>query len=88
MGKGKKYIKKSADGRFFWHIENPRFDPIDIDKKTKLWLSSDYLFSERVKENPTDAYNELKNLIDLNKEKENYEECSSLIDLRDRYFVF
>ena len=51
MGKGKRYIKKSADGRFFLHIEAPEYS-IDPEKKSKLWLSSPYLLEESLKQDP------------------------------------
>jgi hypothetical protein len=86
MGKGKRYIKKSADGRFFLFIEKPTYPPIDIEKKTKLWLSSEYLLVESIKENHNLALEQMDDMIEWNRRNEKYEICSRLLGLREKYF--
>ena len=81
MGKSKKYIKKSADGRFFLFVEKPDYK-IDQERKTKLWISSDYLFNESVKENKVGTLQIIDNLISWNETAENFESCSRLLELR------
>jgi len=83
MAKSKKYIKRSADGRFFLFIEKSDYS-IDPENKTKLWISSSYLFDESVKENKQEAMRTLDNLISWNEENENFENCSKLLELRQR----
>ena len=84
MEKGRKYIKKSADGRFFLHIDKPEYQ-IDLDRKTKLWTSSDYLFSEAIKEDPEGAKNTLDLLIKWNEIQQNFEECNKLVILKKMF---
>lgn len=86
MGKGKKYIKRSADGRFFLFIEKPTYKPIDIEKKTQLWLSSEYLIQESIKENQNLAFEQIEKMIEWNRTNEKYEVCTKLLDLRKKYF--
>ena len=57
---------------------------IDPENKTKLWISSSYLFDESVKENRQEAMRTLDNLISWNEENENFENCSKLLELRQR----
>lgn len=83
MGKGKRYIKKSADGRFFLYIEKPEYS-IDTEKKTKLWLSSDYLFEESLKEDREQTIQTLDYLIQWNESNQNFETCSRLLEMRKR----
>lgn len=87
MRSKRRYLKKSADGRFFLYIENPTYSPIDLDKKSQLWVSSDYLINESIKENPKSALEQIEKMIDWNKNKESYEMCSKLIDLKNKYFI-
>lgn len=77
MPKRKRYIKKSADGRFFLCIENER-EEIDLDKKTKLWTSSDYLFNESIRHNIQKTKKLLKQMLSWNEEKENFENCQKI----------
>ena len=84
MGKGRRYIKKSSDGRFFLHIEKPEYQ-IDLDKKTKLWTSSDYLFLEALKEDSENARNTLDVLIGWNESQQNFEACNKLLVLRKTF---
>jgi hypothetical protein len=84
MGKGRRYIKKSADGRFFLHIEKPEYQ-IDLDKKTKLWISSDYLFLEAVKDDVENTRNTLELLIRWNELKQNFEACNKLLILKKSF---
>ena len=81
MGKSKKYIKKSADGRFFLFVEKSEYS-IDIEKKTKFWTSSNYLFEESLKENKHGTLEILENLISWNEKEQNFENCSKLLELR------
>jgi len=82
MGKGKRYIKKSADGRFFLHIEEPEYS-IDPDKKSKLWLSSPYLLEESLKQDPEVTNKVLNYLIKWNEINQNFETCSRLLLLKN-----
>jgi hypothetical protein len=82
MGKGKRYIKKSADGRFFLHIEEPEYS-IDPEKKSKLWLSSPYLLEESLKQNPDNTKQTLDYLIKWNEVNQNFELCSKLLHLKN-----
>ena len=85
MGKPRKYIKRSADGRFFLHIDRPVFPEIDLDKQTKLWTSSNYLFEESIKQDPTKTQKELENMLRWNELNQNYELCKKIIDLQNRF---
>lgn len=82
MEKKRRYIKKSADGRFFLCVEKPEY-LIDPERKTKLWLSSSYLLEESIKEDPIRTIQILDCLIEWNKSKENFEACSKLLVLRN-----
>jgi len=82
MGKGKRYIKRSADGRFFLHIEEPEYS-IDPDKKSKLWLSSPYLLEESLKQDPGVTTKVLDYLIKWNEINQNFETCSRLLGLKN-----
>jgi hypothetical protein len=82
MGKGKRYIKRSADGRFFLHIEEPEYS-IEPIKKSKLWLSSPYLLEESLKQNPENTIATLDYLIKWNEINQNFEICSELLSLRN-----
>jgi hypothetical protein len=84
MGKGRKYIKKSANGRFFLYIEKPEYQ-IDLDKKTKLWTSSDYLFLESLKEDSESTKKTLDILIQWNEFQQNFEACDRLLVLRKTF---
>ncbi len=86
MGDRKRYLKKSSDGRFFLHIEKPIYNPISIDKKTQLWVSSEYLIEESIKENPELALDQIEKMINWNTKKEKYELCSKLVSLKTKYF--
>jgi len=79
MGKSKKYIKKSADGRFFLFVDKEEYN-IDPEKKTKLWISSEYLFEESIKDNKELTIDTLNFLISWNEEKENFEYCIKLLE--------
>jgi hypothetical protein len=81
MERGKKYIKRSADGRYFVYIEKPEYI-IDKEKKTKLWLSSPFLFSEAFDDNPIEAEKTLNALIEWNEESQDFESCSKLLNLK------
>ena len=83
MSKRKRYIKKSADGRFFLcsQITSIKISP---DKKTKLWLCSNYLFEESIKQNRAITNQTLYQLLLWNEERENYEECYQLKKLIDK----
>jgi hypothetical protein len=83
MGKGRKYIKKSADGRFFLYVDEPEY-LIEPDKKTKLWLSCPYLMEESLKEDPEKTIETLNYLIKWNETNQNFETCSRLVKMRDR----
>lgn len=85
MGKPRKYIKRSADGRFFLHIDRPVFPEIDLDKQTKLWTSSNYLFEESIKQDPTKTQKELENMLRWNELNQNYELCKKIIDLQNTF---
>jgi hypothetical protein len=82
MEKKRKYIKKSANGRFFLCIETPEY-LIDPEKKTKLWLSSSYLIEESLRDDVNKTIEILNYLIEWNKSIENFEACSLLLHLRN-----
>lgn len=82
MEKKRRYIKKSADGRFFLCIQNPEYS-IDPLKKTKLWLSCGYLFEESLKDDRQKTIEILNHLIEWNKAEQNFEACSQLLLLRN-----
>jgi len=82
MGKGRRYIKKSANGRFFLHIEEPEYS-IDPEKKSKLWLCSPYLLDESLKEDPEKTIKTLDYLIKWNEINNNFEFCSKLLCLKN-----
>ena len=88
MGKGKRYIKKSADGRFFLYVRKPDYDSIDLDKKTKLWLSSEYLLKESLKENPISTFSQIEEMLEWTIEIENYEACEKLQNIKRKHFSF
>ena len=85
MGKPRKYIKRSADGRFFLFIDRPIFPQIDLDKKTKLWISSPYLFEESFKEDPKNTREELEKMLKWNEGNQNYEFCKKIMELKKRF---
>ena len=82
MGKGRRYIKKSADGRFFLHIEEPEYS-IDPERKSKLWLCSPYLLEESLKQDRENTLQTLDYLIKWNEINQNFESCSRLLSLRN-----
>jgi len=84
MERGRKYIKKSADGRFFLHIVKPEYN-IDLDRKTKLWTSSDYLFLEAIKDDLEGTKNKLDLLIKWNESQQNFEACNKLLLLKKMF---
>jgi len=81
MNKGKKYIKKSADGRFFLYIDKPEYS-IGPENKTKLWTSSSYLLEESLREDKNKTIEILDYLIKWNESNERFEDCSKLIKIR------
>lgn len=83
MGKVKKYLKKSANGRFFLCIDKPDYS-IDPEKRTQLWLSSDYLLEESIKENPKNSLLVLDFLIEWNKNENKFEECQKLLEIKNK----
>jgi hypothetical protein len=85
MGKPRKYIKKSADGRFFLFVDRPIFPEIDLNKKTKLWISSPYLFEESIKEDPQNTKKQLENMLKWNESQQNYEVCKRIIEMQKRF---
>ena len=85
MERGKRYIiKKSASGRHFLHIEIPEYN-IDQEKKTKLWISSPFLFSEALDDDPELAEETLNSLIAWNEKEQNFESCSKLLCLKNSF---
>lgn len=85
MEKGRKYIvKKSINGRYFLHIEIPEYN-IDQEKKTKLWVSSPFLFLEALDDDPALAIKTLNLLISWNESSQNFEACSKLIKLKNSF---
>jgi len=85
MEKRKTYLKRSADGRFFLFKKNPKSYDINLEKKTKLWLSSDFLYKSLVEENKSNAEKEITALIEWNQGKEKYDDCKKLHELYLRY---
>jgi hypothetical protein len=85
MGKPRKYIKKSADGRFFLCIDRPVFPKIDLDKKTRLWVSSSYLFEESFNQDPASTKEELQKMMEWNEINQNYEFCKKIMELQNMF---
>lgn len=86
MRKNRRILKRSANGRFFLFLEKPIYRNIDLDKKTSLWVSSDYLVKESIKQNRDLALSQIEKMIDWNTKNERYEMCSKLLDLKEKYF--
>lgn len=84
MGVIRKFIKKSPDGRFFLHLDR-KANEIDFNKKTQLWLSSDFLIKETVEEDPKLANKIIESLITWNNAQEKYEECNKLIEIQKKF---
>lgn len=81
MDRVRKYIKRSPDGRFILYKSNPESYNIDLEKKTKLWISSNYLYNELYLDNPDNAKKELEELIRHNENKQNFENCVILASM-------
>lgn len=80
MGKNKKLRYKgiSKDRRFII-FEKPKPEITeDLDKRTKLWISSDYLFEESLLKDPTSTKEFISLLLDWNIDQEKYENCKKL----------
>lgn len=79
MGKSKKLKYKgiSKDGKFILY-QKIKEEILDHNKRTKLWLSSEFLFNESLKKDPKKTKKILKDLIDWNISQENYEICNKL----------
>lgn len=85
MERGKRYIiKRSATGRYFLHIEIPEYD-INQERKTKLWVSSPFLFSEALDDDPDLAEKTLDDLISWNENQQDFESCSKLLLLKKSF---
>jgi hypothetical protein len=84
MNRIRKFIKRSPNGGFFLHIEKD-LHLVNLIQKTKLWLSSDYLIQEAIKEDPIKAKETIQSLIDWNNREEKYEECDKLIQMQKKY---
>lgn len=83
----RRYLKRTNNGYFRLHVDREEPEK-SFDKKTKLWISSDYLISESIKENPAGAKKTLQQLIAWNRDKENYEACQKLLDIEKKYINF
>lgn len=73
MGRRLSYKGISKDGRFIL-LEplKPQFTE-DLDKRSKLWTSSDYLFNESVLKTPEETKKIISVLLEWNTSQENYE---------------
>jgi len=80
MGKSKKLRYKgiSPDGNFIIYQKIKEETYFDLNKRTKLWLSSEFLFNESLKKDPEKTKKILNDLIKWNTFRENYEECTKL----------
>ncbi len=79
----RRILKKNKNGMFFLYKSEHKSHKIDLDKKTKLWISSNFLFKELYYENKEKAKNELKELIRHNENIQNFENCLNLKKLFD-----
>lgn len=84
MGKFRKYLKRSADGRFFLFTTGTIFPDIDLEKKTKLWLSSPYLFEESIKQDSRKTEKDLEKMLRWNEDNQNYEVCEKILQLKKK----
>ena len=90
MGKSKKLRYKgiSPDGKFIIYQKIKEEINLDQNKRTKLWISSEFLFNESLKKDPEKTKKILTDLIDWNTSKENYEECTKLSFLLEKCETF
>jgi len=84
MGKFRKHLKRSADGRFFLFTVGSTFPDISMEKKTKLWLSSPYLFEESIKQDARKTERDLEEMLRWNEHNQNYEVCEKILQLKKK----
>ena len=78
----RKFIRKSAFGRFFLFESKESIQKISLENKTKLWLSSDYLFTESILQNKEETKKILDELIIWNEKNQFYENCVKLLKIQ------
>ena len=81
MKRTKKILKKLPGGGFFLHKDSSQIREIDPNKRTQLWLSSNFLFDELLEKDPYRLKKTLNDLITWNLSRERYRECESLKSL-------
>jgi hypothetical protein len=81
MGNSKKlrYKGLSEGGNFILCQKTKKNIPLDEEKRTKLWISSEFLFIESLEKNPEKTKKILIDLIKWNTLQENYEACNKLL---------
>jgi hypothetical protein len=83
LKKTRKILKKLPGGGFFLHKDPTDIRKINENRRTQLWLSSDFLFSELLEKDPVTLKKTLDYLISWNLSREKYNECESLKLLLD-----
>ncbi len=78
----RRFIRKSANGRFFLFESKEALQKISLENRTKLWLSSDYLFTESILQNKEETKKSLDELIRWNEENQLYENCVKLLKIK------
>jgi len=83
-----RYKGISKDGRFLlFEKQQPQITE-DLDRKTKLWLSSNYLFEESLFKDPKETKEFISLLLNWNIGQENYENCKKLSVLLEKCETF
>jgi hypothetical protein len=78
LKKTRKILRKLPEGGFFLHKDPSNIRKIDKNSRTKLWLSSNFLFEESLEKNPEFVIKTLNDLIEWNLIEEKYKECELL----------
>lgn len=83
MKNRKKYIFKSIslDKKYAVFKSVLNWEQEDLEKKTKLWISSDYLFNESILKNPEKTKKTIDSLLRWNTLNEKYENCRKLSEM-------
>ena len=81
LKKSRKILRRSSRGGFSLFVDSAQIRNIDLDKKTKLWLSSPFLLEESFTENPERAEKTVHDLLSWNEKQERYRECERLSEM-------
>jgi hypothetical protein len=83
-----RYRGISKDGKFLlFETQQPQITE-DLDKRTKLWLSSDYLFKESLFKDARETKKIISFLLEWNVNQETYENCEKLLVLLKKCETF